>query len=120
MKPLFSSSDDEKEDTPELITFEEKEQEEIDALGTDTEDKAIKTAKVEDNEEEKKDINPPTSSPLYIFKDNDLPSLTETEDSESDTENKGKALKTDPELERMKRKIRILEQVVKMAKLRQQ
>ena len=46
-----------------------------------------------------------------------MPSLTETEDSESDTENKGKALKTDPELERMKQKIGILEQEVKMAKM---
>ena len=121
IKQLFSSSEDEKvdekEDTPEIQWLDEEEKKEIDALGRDTEDEATKTAKVEDNEEEKKDINPPTSSPLYIFKDNDLPSLTETEDSESDTENKGKALKTDPELERMKQKIGILEQEVKMTKM---
>ena len=94
-----------------------KKKKEIDALGSDTEDEATKTAKVEDYEEEKKDINLRTSSPHYIFEDNDLPSLTETEESESDTEDKRKAFKTDPEFERMKQKIRILEQEVKMAKM---
>ena len=44
MKRLFSSSEDEKEDTPELITLEEEEQKEIDALGRDTEDEATETA----------------------------------------------------------------------------
>ena len=44
MKRLFSSSEDEKEDTPELITLEEEEQKEIDALGNDTEDEATKTS----------------------------------------------------------------------------
>ena len=33
-------TEDEKEDTPELITLEEEEQKEIDALGNDTEDEA--------------------------------------------------------------------------------
>ena len=88
MKPLFSSSDDEKEDTPELITFEEKEQEEIDALGTDTEDKAIKTAKVEDNEEEKNENNLPWSSTPCTLEDNNLPSLSENEESASDVNDK--------------------------------
>ena len=37
-KRLFSFSEDEKEDTPELITLEEEEQKEIDAFGNDTED----------------------------------------------------------------------------------
>ena len=52
IKQLFSSSEYEKEDAPELITLDEEEQK-IDALGRDTEDEATKTAKVEDNEEEK-------------------------------------------------------------------
>ena len=45
--------------------------------------------------------------------------MTETEESESDTENKKNAhtLKTDPEFERMKQKIGVLEQEVKMAKM---
>ena len=49
-----------------------------------------------------------------------MPSLTETEESESDTENNRNdhILKTDPEFERMKQKIRILEQEVKMAKIK--
>ena len=45
IKELFSSSEDEKEDTPELITLEEEEQKEIDALGNDTEDEATKNYK---------------------------------------------------------------------------
>ena len=43
IKHLFSSSEDEKEDTPELVTVDEEEQKEIDALGRDTEDEATKT-----------------------------------------------------------------------------
>ena len=35
---LFSSSEDEKEDTPELITLKEEEQKEIDAMAQDSED----------------------------------------------------------------------------------
>ena len=56
MKRLFSSSEDEKEDTPELITLEEEEQKEIDALGNDTEDEAKKTTKVKDFKEEKNEV----------------------------------------------------------------
>ena len=77
MKRLFSSSEDEKEDAPELITLEEEEQKEIDALGNDTEDEAAITTKVKDFEEEKnEDILP------------DLPSQSENEESSSDVDNK--------------------------------
>ena len=63
IKPLFSSSEDQKEDTPELITLEEEEQKAINALRRDTEDEATKTAKVEDNEYEKNENILPSSSP---------------------------------------------------------
>ena len=53
MKRLFSSSEEEKEDSPELIKLDEEEQKEIDALGNDTQDEAKKTTKVKDIEEEK-------------------------------------------------------------------
>ena len=44
--------------------------------GRDTEDEATKTAKVEDNEEEKnRNIQPRSSSP-HTFENNDLPSLS--------------------------------------------
>ena len=76
MKRLFSSSEDENEDTP-VITLEEEEQKEIDALGNDTEDEATITTKVKDFEEEKnKDTLP------------DLPSQSENEESSSDVDNK--------------------------------
>ena len=77
MKRLFSSSEDEKEDTPELITLEEEEQKEIDALGNDTEDEATITAEAKDFEEEKNEDTLP-----------DLPSQSENEESSSDVDNK--------------------------------
>ena len=46
IKQLFSSSEDEKENTPELVTLDEEEQKEIDALGRDTEDEATKLIKL--------------------------------------------------------------------------
>ena len=74
IKQLFSSSEDEKENTPELVTLDEEEQKEIDALGRDTEDEATKTAKVEDNEEEKNETSLLSSSTPGTFEDNSLPS----------------------------------------------
>ena len=88
IKQLFSSSDDEKENTPEIVTLDEEEQKEIDALGRDTEDEATKTDKVEDNEEEKYENNIPRSSPLCTFEDKNLPSLSENEESASDVDAK--------------------------------
>ena len=75
LKRLFSSSEDEKEDTPELITLEEEEQKEIDALGNDTEDEATKATKVKDIEEEKNEDTLPRLSPSYTFENNGLPSF---------------------------------------------
>ena len=88
IKQLFSSSEDEKENTPELVTLDEEEQKEIDALGRDTEDEATRTVKVEDNEEEKNENNIPRSPLLCTFEDKNLPSLSENEESASDVDDK--------------------------------
>ena len=66
MKQLFASSEDEKEDSPELLTLEEEEQKEIDALERDTGDEATETAKVEDNEEEKMKITKKNITTLHF------------------------------------------------------
>ena len=122
MKRLFSSSEDEKEDTPELITLEEEEQKEIDALGNDTEDEATKTTKVKDIEEEKNEDTLPRLSPSYTFENNDLPSLSENEESSSDVDNKEPAQtsKMVTNNEWMKQKIKILEHEVKIQEMRNQ
>ena len=111
MKRLFSSSEDEKEDTPELITLEEEEQKEIDALGNDTEDEATKTTKVKDFEEEKNEDTLP-----------DLPSQSENEESSSDVDNKEPAQtsKIVTKNEWMKQKIKILEDEVKIQEMQNQ
>ena len=114
MKRLFSSSEDENEDTP-VITLEEEEQKEIDALGNDTEDEATKTTKVKDIEEEKNEDTLPRLSPSYTFENDDLPSLSENEESASDVDNKelAQALKMATNNERMMQKIKILKQEIK-------
>ena len=111
MKRLFSSSEDEKEDTPELITLEEEEQKEIDALGNDTEDEATKTTKVKDFEEEKNEDTLP-----------DLPSQSENEESSSDVDNKEPAQtsKIVTKNEWMKQKIKTLEREVKIQEMQNQ
>ena len=121
MKRLFSSSDDEKEDTP-VITLEEEEQKEIDALGNDTEDEATKTTKVKDIEEEKNENTLPRLSPSYTFENNDLPSQSENEESSSDVDNKEPAqtLKIVTKNEWMKQKIKILEHEVKIQEMQNQ
>ena len=110
MKRLFSSSEDENEDTP-VITLEEEEQKEIDALGNDTEDEATITAEVKDFEEEKNEDTPP-----------DLPSQSEKEESSSDVDNKEPAQtsKIVTRNEWMKQKIKILEHEVKIQEMRNQ
>ena len=111
MKRLFSSSEDEKEDTPELITLEEEEQKEIDALGNDTEDEATITAEVKDFEEEKNEDTLP-----------DLPSQSENEESSSDVDNKEPAQtsKLATKNEWMKQKIKTLEREVKIQEIQNQ
>ena len=111
MKRLFSSSEDEKEDTPELITLEEEEQKEIDALGNDTEDEATITAEVKDFEEEKNEDTLP-----------DLPSQSENEESSSDVDNKEPAQtsKLATKNEWMKQKIKTLEREVKIQEMQNQ
>ena len=122
MKRLFSSSEDEKEDTPELITLEEEEQKEIDALGNDTEDEATKTTKVKDIEEEKNEDTLPRLSPSYTFENNDLPSQSENEESSSDVDNKEPAQtsKIVTKNEWMKQKIKTLEREVKIQEMQNQ
>ena len=111
IKRLFSSSEDEKEDTPELITLEEEEQKEIDALGNDTEDEATITAEVKDFEEEKNEDTLP-----------DLPSQSENEESSSDVDNKEPAQtsKIVTKNEWMKQKIKTLEREVKIQEMQNQ
>ena len=110
MKRLFSSSEDEKEDTP-VITLEEEEQKEIDALGNDTEDEATTTAEVKDFEEEKNEDTLP-----------DLPSQSENEESSSDVDNKEPAQtsKLATKNEWMKQKIKTLEREVKIQEMENQ
>ena len=110
MKRLFSSSEDEKEDTP-VITLEEEEQKEIDALGNDTEDEATITAEVKDFEEEKNEDTLP-----------DLPSQSENEESSSDVDNKEPAQtsKLATKNEWMKQKIKTLEREVKIQEMQNQ
>ena len=119
IKQFFSSSEDEKEDTPELVTLDEEEQKEIDALGRDTEDEATKTDKVEDNEEEQYEKEP-RSSPLCNFKDKNLPSLSKSEESASDVDDRKPAQtsKIAANNERMKKKIKILEKEIKIAEMK--
>ena len=119
MKRLFSSSEDEKEDTP-VITLEEEEQKEIDALGNDTEDEATITAEVKDFEEEKNEDTLPRLSPSYTFENNDLPSLSENEESASDVNDKEHAQtsKLTTNNEWMKKKIKILEKEIKIAEMK--
>ena len=111
MKRLFSSSEDEKEDTPELITLEEEEQKEIDALGNDTEDEATITTKVKDFEEEKNEDTLP-----------DLPSQSENEESSSDVDNKelAQTSKLATKNKWMKQKIKTLEREVKIQEMQNQ
>ena len=111
MKRLFSSSEDEKEDTPELITLEEEEQKEIDALGNDTEDEATTTAEVKDFEEEKNEDTLP-----------DLPSQSENEESSSDVDNKelAQTSKLATKNKWMKQKIKTLEREVKIQEMENQ
>ena len=120
IEQLFSSSEDEKENTPELVTLDEEEQKEIDALGRDTEDEATKTAKVEDNEEEKNENNLPSSSPPCTFEDNNLPTLLENEESESDVDDKEpvQPSKIATNDEWMKQKIKILNKEVRIAEMK--
>ena len=110
MKRLFSSSEDENEDTP-VITLEEEEQKEIDALGNDTEDEATITAEVKDFEEEKNEDTLP-----------DLPSQSENEESSSDVDNKEPAQtsKLATKNEWMKQKIKTLEREVKIQEMQNQ
>ena len=110
MKRHFSSSEDEKEDTP-VITLEEEEQKEIDALGNDTEDEATMTAEVKDFEEEKNEDTLP-----------DLPSQSENEESSSDVDNKEPAQtsKLATKNEWMKQKIKTLEREVKIQEMQNQ
>ena len=110
MKRLFSSSEDENEDTP-VITLEEEEQKEIDALGNDTEDEATTTAEVKDFEEEKNEDTLP-----------DLPSQSENEESSSDVDNKEPAQtsKIVTKNEWMKQKIKTLEREVKIQEMQNQ
>ena len=117
---LFSSSEDEKENTPELVTLDEEEQKEIDALGRDTEDEATRTVKVEDNEEEKNENNIPRSPLLCTFEDKNLPSLSENEESASDVDDKESAQtsKITTNNEWMKKKIKILEKEIKIAEMK--
>ena len=119
IKQLFSSSEDEKENTPELVTLDEEEQKEIDALGRDTEDEATKTDKVEDNEEEQYEKEP-RSSPLCNFEDKNLPSLSKSEESASDVDDREPAQtsKIAANNERMKKKIKILEKEIKIAEMK--
>ena len=120
IKQLFSSSEDEKENTPELVTLDEEEQKEIDALGRDTEDEATRTVKVEDNEEEKNENNIPRSPLLCTFEDKNLPSLSENEESASDVDDKEHAQtsKLTTNNEWMKKKIKILEKEIKIAEMK--
>ena len=110
MKRLFSSSEDEKEDTP-VITLDGEEQKEIDALGNDTEDEATITAEVKDFEEEKNEDTLP-----------DLPSQSENEESSSDVDNKEPAQtsKLATKNEWMKQKIKTLEREVKIQEMQNQ
>ena len=121
MKRLFSSSEDENEDTP-VITLEEEEQKEIDALGNDTEDEATKTTKVKDIEEEKNEDTLPRLSPSYTFENNDLPSLSENEECSSDVDKKEPAQtsKIVTKNEWMKQKIKTLEREVKIQEMQNQ
>ena len=116
MKPLFSSSEDEKEDTPELITLEEEEQKEIDAMAQDSEDETPNFEKMQDKDEEKNEDKEPKSSSPYNFEDK----VSENEQSESDVEDKSKsqASGTFPKYEWMKQRIKILKQEVKIAKMK--
>ena len=77
---LFSSSEDEKEYTPELITLEEEEQKEIDAMAKDSEDENPDPA---ENGEKNEDKEPRSSSP-YNFEGK----VSENDQSASDVEDK--------------------------------
>ena len=109
---LFSSSEDEKEYTPELITLEEEEQKEIDAMAKDSEDENPDPA---ENGEKNEDKEPRSSSP-YNFEDK----VSENDQSASDVEDKSKsqASGTFPKYEWMKQRIKILKQEVKIAKMK--
>ena len=100
--------------------MDEEEQKEIDALGRDTEDEATRTVKVEDNEEEKNENNIPRSPLLCTFKDKNLPSLSENEESASDVDDKEHAQtsKLTTNNEWMKKKIKILEKEIKIAEMK--
>ena len=113
---LFSSSEDEKEDTPELITLKEEEQKEIDAMAQDSEDEAPNSAKIEDNDKEKNEDSKSRSSSPYNFEDND----SENDQSATDIEEKDKCQTsgTAPKYEWMKQRIKILKQEVKIAKMK--
>ena len=122
MKRFFSSFWGWKKDTPELITLEEEEKKEIDALGNDTEDEATKTTKVKDIEEEKNEDTLPRLSPSYTFEKNDLPSQSKNEEFSSDVDNKEPAQtsKIVTKNEWMKQKIKILEHKVKIQEMQNQ
>ena len=77
---LFSSSEDEKEYSPELITLEEEEQKEIDAMAKDSEDENQDPA---ENGEKNEDKEPRSSSP-YNFEDK----VSENDQSATDVEDK--------------------------------
>ena len=109
---LFSSSEDEKEYTPELITLEEEEQKEIDAMAKDSEDENPDPA---ENGEKNEDKEPRSSSP-YNFEDK----VSENDQSASDVEDKSKsqASGTFPKHEWMIQRIKILKQEVKIAEMK--
>ena len=79
---FFSSSEDEKEYTPELITLEEEEQKEIDAMAKDSEDENPDPAENGEQNEDKE----PRSSSLYNFEDK----YSENDQSATDVEDKNK------------------------------
>ena len=113
---LFSSSEDEEEDTPELITLKEEEQKEIDAMAQDSEDETPNFEKMQDKDEEKNEDKEPKSSSPYNFEDK----VSENEQSESDVEDKSKsqASGTFPKHEWMMQRIKILKQEVKIAEMK--
>ena len=113
---LLSSSEDEKKYTPELITLEEKEQKEIDAMAKDSVDENPDPAKNGENDEEKNEDKELKSSSPYKFEDK----VSENDQFAIDVEGKNKSQTsgTVPKHEWMRQRIKILKQEVNIAEMK--
>ena len=113
---LFSSSEDGKEYIPELITLEEEEQKEIDAMAKGSEDENPDPPKNGEKDEENNEDKESRSSSPYNFKDK----VSENDLSATDVEYKNKFQTSGsfPKHDWMKQRIKILKQEVKIAEMK--